>query len=84
MLAILNQLDIEYIHLPEPQLMLDEPGGNWGIYERTNTFSLILMIHFAGYWQTENENFEKSPLGRGLQQLDKMYLADAQGKYTLR
>lgn len=79
---LLNRFDIEYIHLSEPQLMLDEPGGNWGIHERTDTFSLILMIHFAGF--VPGDHFANSPLGRGLQRLDRMYMAVAQGKYSLR
>jgi hypothetical protein len=75
MLDVLNTLDIEYVRLPQPQIRLEEPGGNWGVHERTDTFSLILMIHFAGFWYEEAENFEKTPLGRGLRHLDKMHFA---------
>jgi hypothetical protein len=84
-LEILNQLDIEYIRLPEPQRYLDPPGGYWGVHEWMDSFSLILMIHFAGFfWYEDTERFEHTPLRRGLRQLDKMYLAVAQGKYALR
>jgi hypothetical protein len=80
MLGVLNTLHIEYVRLPQSQPRLEEPGGNWGVHERTDTFSLILMIHFAGFWYEEAESFEKTPLGRGLQRLDKMPFAIAKGE----
>jgi len=80
-LPLLNQFDLEYIRLPEPQFMLDEPGGNWGIHERNDTFSLILLVHFAGFGP--EDQFTNNPLGRGLKRLDRMYMAVAQGKYAL-
>lgn len=73
MLKVLNTLHIEYIRLPQSQRRLEEPGGNWGVHEWTDTFSLILMIHFAGFWYDETESFEQTPLGRSLQHLDKMH-----------
>lgn len=80
LLEVLNTLHIEYVRLPQSQPQLEEPGGNWGVYERTDTFSLILMIHFAGFLYEGGGGFEKTPLGRGLQHLDKMHFATAMSK----
>src|SRR5262249_36131792 len=66
MLEVYNQLQIEYIRFSQPHIRLEEPGGNYGVHERPETFSLILLIHFAGFWYDESRIFENTPLGRGL------------------
>lgn len=84
MLDVMNTLELEYIRLPQPQDRLEEAGGHWGIHDWTGMFSLILMIHNASFWYVENDQFKKTPLARGLDHLDKMHFAVAEGKYSLR
>jgi hypothetical protein len=78
----LNMIDIEYIRLPEPQIILPEPGGKWGISERLESFSLILLTNYAGYWA--DEDFVATPLGRGLESLNTTRFAISQGRYELK
>lgn len=82
MLDFYNEFQLEYVRFPQPQQRLDEQGGNWGVYDRTETFSLILLIHSAGLWYDLEGEFLKSPIGRGLATLDKMHFSIAQGKYS--
>jgi hypothetical protein len=73
-IEILNRLVLEYIRLPQPQQTLEPAGGYFGLFQLTETFSLLLMIHDAGFWYTSNGVFEKTRLHLGLQQLDKMHM----------
>ena len=76
----LSTLQIEYVRLPQPQVRLEMPGGNDGIFAWTDTFSLILMIYDAGFWAAESKDFEQTPLGKGLLALNTMQLGIVSGK----
>lgn len=71
----LNWLHMEYIRLPEPHKNLEPPGGGYGIHEWPKTFSLILLIHYAGHWLVENMPASIRPLIDSLEALDKLHFS---------
>jgi hypothetical protein len=75
LLEMLNTFQMEYIRLPQPQRRLDEPGGNYGIHDWTDSFSLVVLIHAAYFLAIEDDTFQHTPLGEGLLALDKLHFA---------
>jgi hypothetical protein len=76
-LTQLGRLEFEYLRLPQPLIALNDPYEFGGLFEWPERFSLILLIHYAGFWDALTQPSELPELVTYLGYLDKLHMAAA-------